>query len=240
MIKNFLFSFVSLLLIGAADAATPWWEQDTICQRSKSDCYANMGIGYLYDTMDSTSWDITSYCWGKKYICAEALKNSTANEPVPMGRAEIADTNRINADFDVTVLNGDCFGVRKTSSGGAMASVSGHFVKVWCNGILENPDEEQLPNGEITSGNQPTCSDLKKNGYVGIQNGKCYGKYYNPSEYYIQCDNDDTKLPVLVVLNGVDAENVITTNIETRSEADNLFRTMYRNSQTQHKIYFKD
>ena len=114
MTKAFLFSFVSFLICGNAFAVTPWWERPTICQLSPSRCYTNMGIGYFYDTTEPSSWDITSNCWGKKYICAEALKNSNATEPVPMGRNEIADTSRINSDFDINELNGDCFGRQRS------------------------------------------------------------------------------------------------------------------------------
>lgn len=235
MKKLFLFSVVSCLLMAHANAATPWWEQPTICRLSPSNCYTSMGSGYFYDTSEPESWDITSNCWGKKYICAEALKNSTETEPVAMGRAEIADATRINADFDIMVLNGDCFGVRKTSSGGAMASVNGNYVKVWCSGILENPDDEYLENGEITSGAQPTCAYLAENGYVGIQNGKCYGKYYDDSQYAIQCNGET---PTLIVLNGVDAHNTSESAIKTKSEADALFNTMYQNAKLQYQAHF--
>ena len=154
-----------------------------------------------------------------------------------MGRTEIADATRIKSDFDINVLNGDCFGIRKTSSGGAMASVNGNFVKVWCSGILENPDDEYLENGEITSGTQPDCGYLADNGYVGILNGKCYGKKYNQSEYAIQC-NDQT--PMLIVLNGVDQNNVSDSDIRTKSDATELFNTMYNVSKTLHSTYFND
>lgn len=239
MKRLFLFSVISCLLTAHANAATPWWEHDTICRLSPSNCYTNMGIGYFYDSIDPDpeSWDITSNCWGKKYICAEALKNSNATDPVPLGRAEIADASRINADFDVDVLNGDCFGVRKTSSGGAMASVDGNFVKVWCSGILEHPDDEYVENGEITSGAQPTCEQLANDGYVGIQNGKCYGKYYNPDEYHIQCNNGQA---TLIVLNGADPSNASASSVTTKAEADALFNTMYQNAKAQHSAHFND
>ena len=235
MTKAFLFSVISFLLFNGANAATPWWERDTICQLSPSRCYNNMGVGYFYDTEKPASWDITSNCWGKKYICVEALKNSSATEPVPMGRAEIADTSRVSSDFDTNELNGDCFGVRKTSSGGATASVSGNFVKVWCSGILDNPTET-LENGEITSGAQTTCAALAANGYVGIQNGKCYGKYYKQSEYFIQCSGET---PTLIILNGADPDGA-TDNIRTKSDADARFNTMYQNAHAQYQIHFAD
>ena len=76
MKKTFLFYVISCLLMAHANAATPWWEQATICRLSPSNCYTDMGVGYFYDKFDPDpdSWDITSNCWGKKYICAEALK----------------------------------------------------------------------------------------------------------------------------------------------------------------------
>ena len=117
------------------------------------------------------------------------------------------------------------------------------YVKVWCNGILDNPDENaNLANGEIpASGNEPTCEELKANGYVGIQNGKCYGKEYNKSEYVIQCDDTHQyALPTLIILNGVDPQNIVETNIKTRADADDEFRAIYRNAQEQRQLYFKD
>ncbi len=225
MKKIFLVSLISLLTFDGAHAAGAWWEHDTICRLSPSNCYATMGAGYFFDTTDPASWDITSNCWGKKYICADALKNTTGSDSVPMGRAEIADASRINSDFDINVLNGDCFGVRKTSSGGAMASVNGNFVRVWCAGILDNPDDEYLENGEITSGVQPTCTQLATNGYVGIQNGKCFGKHYDESQYAIQCDGET---PTLIVLNGADPTGVSSNaNIKTQADADNWFNKMH-------------
>lgn len=239
MRRMFLFIIVSVLLFGNANADTPWWQHDEFCRISPTNCYATMGIGY-----EPTDWDITSNCWGKKYICADAIRNSDSNDSVLMGRAEIADASRIDSDFDVTILNGDCFGARKIKDGGTKVSVDGEFVEVWCYGALSNPDENaNLENGEIpASGLTPTCAELKTNGYVGIKNGKCYGKYYNQNEYYIQCnDNNPTTLPTLVILNGVDSENVVVdSRITTQSDADSLFRQMYQNAQERHKLYFKD
>ena len=64
MTRMFLFSVISFLLIGGANAATPWWNHDDFCQISPTNCYANMGAGY-----EPTDWDSSSNCWGKKYIC---------------------------------------------------------------------------------------------------------------------------------------------------------------------------
>ena len=232
MKKTLLFSVVcTLISVGVADAITPWWQHDTICRLSPSKCYSAMGAGYAPD-----DWDITSNCWGKKKICVDALTTKyitdhNTTEPVALGRTEIADSKNVNSDFDTTVLNGDCFGTRKSQSGGAMVSVNGQYVKVWCNGILTNPDDEYLANGEITTGAQPTCSELADDGYVGIQNGKCYGKYYDTSEYSIQCDGET---PTLIILNGADPEgNAGTTDVTTRDDANALFATMFNNAKTQ-------
>ena len=244
MTKTFLFSVISLLMFGGANAALPWWEQATICRLNPSTCYTNMtGAGYFYDVSDSDSWDITSNCWGKKYICPEALKTSNTTEPAVMGIREIADTNRVSADFDTTILNGDCFGVRKTTAGGARASVNGRYVNVWCNGILDltlpHPYgvDETLPNGEIAYNAEPTCSALAENGYVGIQNGKCFGKKYNTDDYFIKCDSD---VPTLIILNGANPDNDSGTGIVTKADADARLTTMYNNAKMQHAAHFSD
>ena len=232
MKKTFLF-LSTLFLIGGANAATPWWQQPTICRLSPTNCYVSMGTGY-----DAGMWDAGAKCWGLKLICSDALKTSNSDDPIAMGRTEIAAATNINSDFDITVLNSEneCFGVRKTASGGATASVNGNFVKVWCNGVLDNPDAT-LESGEITTGTQPSCATLAENGYVGIQNGKCYGKYYDTSNYYIQCNGET---PTLIVLNGVDPDNVSDSEITTKVEADALFNTMYTNAQAQHQLHFND
>ena len=86
MMKTFLFSVVSLFLFGGANAATPWWEQPTICRLSPSNCYASMGAGYLFDTSDPDSWDITSKCWGKKYIHHQMIHFRWVVPKLPMQR----------------------------------------------------------------------------------------------------------------------------------------------------------
>ena len=136
-----------------------------------------MGAGYFYDTTEPTSWDEDADCWGKKLVCVEALKNSTATEPVPLKLNQLTNTSIISSDFDIMTLNAsdNCFGVRKTANGGATASVNGQYVKVWCPGILDNPDEI-VENGEITLGTQPDCDYLATREHVDVQNGKCYGK----------------------------------------------------------------
>lgn len=238
MIKTILFTFFSVLLIGDATAATPWWEQNEICRPSPSKCYPNMGTGYFYD--DDDSWDIASGCWGMKYICSGALKHPIDDYRIALTRGQIADTTVVNTkDFDLKQLNGDCFGVRKTTNGGTMTYVNGNLVRVWCRGILEDPDENAgLPNGEIpVDGVEPDCAQLSEIGYASIQNGKCYGKQYNISKYRILCDANDK--PSLIILNGRpwDGED---SDIVTQADADTLFEQMYNNSHTRYLENFQD
>jgi hypothetical protein len=240
MIKTNLFTFLSILLISGATAATPWWEQNDICHPNPSKCYTSMNIGYFYDDNDVDSWDTVSQCWGKKYICAVALKNPTDSEPVALTRGQIADTTIVNSkDFDLTELNGDCFGVRKTTNGGTMAYVNGNQVRVWCNGILENPDDNAgLSNGDIpVDGIEPDCTQLSEMGFAAIQNGKCYGKQYNISKYRILCDANDK--PSLVILNGRpwDGDDG---EIVDQAAANERFEQMYNNSHPRYLENFQE
>lgn len=231
MNKILFASILSIIGTGLAFGATPWWEQSTVCKLNPSDCYSGMGAGF-----DSEMWDATAGCWGMKYICPDATTTNT-REPILMGREEIKRGTGIKVDFDTNLLSTDdeCFGRRKTAEGGTMASVNGKFVNVWCNGILNNADET-LENGEITYGPQPTCSILANDGYVGVENGRCYGKYFDPGKYIIECGS--ALLPTrLIVLNGADYNTP--TNIKSESDAERMFNTMYSNSKTQKIKYFK-
>ncbi len=225
---------IALCSLACAHAATtPWWLQPTVCRLDPTDCYSAMGTGF-----DTEMWDATSNCWGLKLICPDALTDGSRTAQ-PMGRAEIASGKKINSDFNTDLLgpDGDCFGRRKTAENGAIASVNGKYVNVWCPGILNNPDET-LANGEITYGAQPTCSELAEYGYAGIENGRCYGKYYDESQYYIECGT--ALAPTrLIVLNGADytaPSNGAPTDMDA---AERLFDKMYSASQTQHAKYFK-
>ena len=118
--------------------------------------------------------------------------------------------------------------------------MNGKYVNVWCNGILENPDEE-LQYGEITYGSAPNCKTLAEIGYVGILNGRCYGKYYDPSQYYIDCGAGSNELPnQLIVLNGADYLAPMDGAPATQTEADKLFDRMYSVSQTQRNNYGRE
>ena len=227
-------SILCAMFCGISHAATtPWWLQPTVCRLDPTDCYSAMGAGF-----DSEMWDATSNCWGLKLICPDAL-TEYSREPVPMGRAEIARGTKINSDFDTDLMgtDGDCFGRRKTATGGTTASVNGKYVNVWCPGILERPDET-LPHGEITYGTQPTCAKLAEYGYVGIENGHCYGKYFDTAKYFIECGSalEPTRL---IVLNGADYTAPANGAPVDEAAAERLFDKMYSISQTQRSKYFK-
>lgn len=230
--------FVSLLGMLAAPAAfgatssTPWWLQPTICRISTTNCYVPMGAGY-----DAELWDASANCRGMKLICPRAL-TAGGDEPVPMGKTDLSKGTGIKADFDINALADGCFGARKTSANGTLASVNGKYINVYCRGVLENPDEI-VATGEITLGAQPTCGALAENGYAAVVNGRCYGKYYNPNEYYIECGSD--LLPTrLIVLNGADYMAGASANTPSTTDAAKAkFDSMYKVSQAQHEKYFK-
>ncbi len=191
-----------------------------------------MGAGY-----DSEMWDADSSCRGMKWICADALTDKNATDAKLVGRADIAHGTGINSDFDINVLNGDCFGMRKTSAGGTKVLIDGKYVNVWCAGVLRNVDET-LEFGEITYGAQPTCQTLADDGFVAIAQNKCMGKSFDTAEYFIECDGGDGTLPNrLIVLNGADAN--ASGGMASRDAANQLMEKMYQVSQTQHKKYFQ-
>ena len=218
----------------AADAATiNWWERPTICQLNPKDCYIGMGAGY-----DAGMWDATSNCWGLKLICPDALI-SGGSEPVAMGRTEIASGIGINQDYDLSVLNGgECFGARATTDNGRRARVNGAYVNVYCAGVLDNADE-YLSNGEIVvNGTQPTCADLAANGYVAVENQRCYGKYYNPDQYYIECGAALTPNRI-IILNGADYTSHSDAPVDSAA-ANKIFDEMYSVSRAKHSEHYKE
>lgn len=237
MKKIFAFSVFGLMFAPMTCDAVDWWRQETVCRLDTTTCYPNMGTGY-----DREMWDASSQCWGMKLICPDALVNNDDYIPVPMGKTDIARGDKIKADFDTDELNGDCFGVRRTTSNGAMASVGDEYVPVWCNTVPLYADEiEQLPNGMIvTSGAQPTCAELALDGYVAIQVGKCYGKYYDPYKYYIQCGTGDLLPERIIVLNGADYTMPSGDAPVDIDAANDIFDKMESVSQTQRSKYFKD
>ena len=231
---SLLVTLCALSHVTSYAATTPWWMQPTVCRLDPTDCYPAMGAGF-----ESEMWDSTSNCWGLKLICPDALTNGKST-PVAMGRADIDRGININPDFNTDLLSteGECFGRRKTATGGTTASVNGKYVNVWCPGILNNADEI-LENGEITYGTQPTCSSLAEYGYVGIENGRCYGKYYDTNNYYIECGT--APLPTrLIVLNGADYTAPMNGAPVDDTDAKRKFDTMYSTSQKQKAKYFAE
>jgi hypothetical protein len=229
-----------LCLLGAhgyaLGAVIPWWQQPTICRPNPTNCYAVMGTGF-----DDAMWDVASNCRGMKTICAAAATNS--NQDVLMSKTAIAAGTGINSDFDTAVLDGGCFGARKTIANGSQASVNGKYVNVWCSGVLSSADET-LATGEIvTAGAQPLCRDIAPDGWIAVLNQKCYGKYYDPSNYYIECDGNNLLPSRLIQLNGAIAitgtgggnYNYPTTT----AAAKTLFDTMQATSATKNAKYFK-
>ncbi len=241
MKKVFLIFATTFIYTTYANAATPWWEQPTICKIDPTGCYSNMTAGYFIEIGNPDTWDKSSNCWGMKYICPNALTNG-ATEPITMERADIAQMKNINRDFDTDILSkyDNCFGVRKSSSDGSRASVNGEYVNVWCRGVLATSEREidETKNGDvIISGAQPTCNTLARDGYVAVidnQNG-CYGKHFNDTEYFIDCGTQ--QIPDrLIVLNGADYSTNGTASL-THESADKIFETMYNVSNTQREKY---
>ncbi len=233
MKKLYITSLLSLIVATPAFSATQWWMHDTVCRLDPTTCYVGMGTGY-----DAGMWDADAGCRGMKIICGEAL-SPTQDEPETVGRNDIRWGDGINADFDVTLLNGDCFGRRKTTAGGSQASIDGKFVNVWCSGILNNVDET-VPNGEITRGTQPTCQDLADDGYIGVLNDRCYGKSMDLNKYYIDCSGGKLLPSQIIVLNGANYDDSAAATPMDARAAEAKFNTMYSNSKALHDQHFKE
>ena len=188
-----------------------------------------MGAGY-----DTEEWDVNGNCRGMKWICGNAT-NPAGFDSTLIGRVELARGTGINPDFDVNVLNGDCFGARKTIENGARASVNEKYVKVWCSGILDNPIDT-IATGEIAAV-QPTCAALAEDGFVGVLNNKCYGKRYDTAQYFIECADASAELPSrIIILNGADVY-AAGNEPSTAAAAAAKFDTMYSVSQSQRTKY---
>ena len=219
------------MLCTNAFGATDWWNQETICAIDDTMCYAKSTLGI--DASLESGWDVSGGCRGMKYICPDAL-TSGGDVARTMERSAIASGSGIIRDFDtdVYVASENCYGARKSKNGGTMVSAGGNYVRVWCNGILSNPTSE-LPNGEITTGAQPTCAMLAADGIAAVLNGKCYGKQYNPNNYAIDCDGES---PILVLLNGANYDP--NGRGMAQSEANSIFGSMFSTSERQRGVYF--
>lgn len=236
-----IFAFCLLPFAFGEAGAANWWQQATICKPNSTQCYSSMaGAGY-----DSGMWDSDSNCWGMKYICAEAL--SGAQNSILKSKSAIAAGTGINADFDVSAIGigGDCFGVRKTAANGSMAQVGGVFVKVWCSGVLDNPDD-YVAGGELkTKVPLPTCKSLAQNGWVAVLKGSsCYGKNYSTSQYFIECSGTDELPNRIIAFNGAsDYKTGYGTApagaVVSASDASAKFDLMQANAATQRAKYFK-
>lgn len=239
--KNF-FIFLSTLIITASSAsAANWWDQITVCRINNNKCYDSMGAGF-----DAEIWDADANsgkgCRGMKYICPEALIRES-NEPVLISKKDLGNKTIINQDYNIEQLSdsGDCFGRRKIHPNNSnQVMVNGNYVNVWCEGILNRPDET-LANGDILYDEQQlTCGSLKQNGYVAATNGKCFGKYYDENDYHIECGNDDKVQPKrIVILNGAEYKKHNYSGPITVADAEELFDEMLSVSKKQKNKYFK-
>lgn len=209
--------------MSTSHAALNWWDQPTVCRANPSKCYNTMGAGYNAD-----EWDSDADCRGKKIICGTALKPAS-NDNWAFSKKDIRDMNGINSDFNINILNGDCFGSRKTISNGLQAIYNNEPIDVYCAGVLENIYDydyiERVETGSILARtNQPKCSELAEYGYARAKNGNCYGKKYPTTKYYIDCASaNDTRL---IVLNGANYTEPMGNNPRTLDAAEELFKQM--------------
>lgn len=234
MRKITISSLLTLICINTAFANIDWWNQITICRMDTTKCYPQL---VTTAGIDTEMWDSDKGCRGIKYICPEALVKET-NQPELIGILSLQNTEIVKADYDTDILSemGNCYGQRKSHPTAPQVKVNDKYVNVYCNGALDRPDEV-LENGEIVYENQPTCENLKNNGYIGVKNGNCYGKPFNDNEYYVECGND--LLPErIIVLNGADISNTSNGPI-FNNEAVEIFNKMQSVSQSQKQQYFK-
>lgn len=224
MKRTFVLSLILIPFATASHAALNWWEQETVCRVNPAKCYSSMGIGY-----EDSEWDTDANCRGKKIICGAAL-STPSDENWALSKRDINNRNGISPDFNIDVLNGDCFGARKTISNGAQASYNDGYVNVFCPGILETIYDydliENVESGSILTRNtQPTCKELAEYEYVNVKNGRCYGKRYAESEYYIDCSRGDNDVR-LIILNGADYTEPMGNNPHTMAQANDIFEDM--------------
>lgn len=215
-----------------------WWERigPQLCKISTQKCYSNMSSGAYC----SNCWDADGNCWGEKNVCENALK--TGYDYTTLSKSQIASAVYINTDFDInTESESDgCFGVRKTYNNGALASVNGEKVKVWCNNVpLSSDNIEIVKSGQVILDNiQPTCESLSENGFAAIQNGSCWGKKYS-NKYYIDCQYGQLEPYRIIDINGaMDIDPYASRVPDTYEQIKTKFQTMLKNSRTQHDKHF--
>ena len=232
MTRFLLLSLLALMYTNTGMSA-PWWEQPTVCRMDTTRCYTSMGAGF-----DSEIWDTDKKCWGMKWVCPDALVEKT-NTATLISYNDIYDTSVVKSDYNIELLSsdGDCFGRRRMNDTGYQVMVDGEYVNVYCNGVLNKADEI-LENGEIVYGEQPTCETLKNNGYIAVANGKCFGKYYDESKYYVECGDALTPKRI-ITLNGAQYSATNSSAPRTSTEAAKLFKKMHSISQSQKTQYFK-
>ena len=233
MKKLFITSVVSFIGINSAVAAgLAWWEQPTVCRINPAKCYTVMTAGF-----ESGMWDPDSKCYGMKYICPDAFKTNAPSAPELISRDKISEI--ASSDFDTNILSktDNCFGVRKSNKTGNQVMMGGKFTNVWCPGVLDNHPTKETENGEITD-KPVTYTALKSNGYIGVENGKCWGKPYDDSKYYVDCgDNKEDFAPArLVILNGAEYDE---RNPATETDLQMKMKDMYTVSKEQKAKYFK-
>ena len=100
-----------------------------------------------------------------------------------------------------------------------------------CSGtVIGNADIETVPNGSILlRDTRPTCREMAEYGYIDVKNGKCYGKYYSESKYYIGCIGD---LPYLILLNGADGGDFASDAPKTLDDANKIFKRMIEQAES--------
>lgn len=224
MKKIFVLSLILAPYVATSHAAVNWWEQETVCRVNPTKCYSSMGPGFVAD-----EWDKDSECRGKKIVCGMALTPASDSD-WPLSKKVITARTGINPDFDINILNGGCFGARKTISNGSQASYDDKYVSVFCPGILEQIYDydiiEHVATGAILKrATQPTCRELAEYGYAHVKNDRCYGKRYAEREYYIDCSRGDDNVR-LIVLNGANYEEPMGNNPHTLAQANEIFEEM--------------
>lgn len=224
--------FLTLLIspfITGANAATNWWEQQPVCRVNPAKCYNSMGIGY-----DTSEWDRDAKCRGKKIICGNALTPQSP-ENWPMSKKDISNRIGINSDFDLTLLNGDCFGMRKTISGGFQAVYKNNNIDVYCPGVLEHVYGEDIENVEtgsiLTRAKQPTCQELAEYGYAHVKGKNCYGKKYDTREYYIDCSSGDINARIIILNGAPDYGTYDPYTPDTMDQANDIFAEMFESAE---------